>query len=452
MVRKSAVDRLRLIPRAAALLASTGGVRPQAPLRTAKMVTAVARWGVGAAGGYTSLATRCPHTIGLIDERGALTFGQVHERTNALAHALADRGIGAGDAVAIVCRNHRGLVEATVAAAKIGADVLYLDTAIATSPIDGLLNGARPAALVFDEEFADLLAGVDVDLRLVAWHDGDPAGNDTLESLIEGGDITDPVVPPRRSRSVVLASEAVGSTTAAGRAAGFLESAASLLSVLPLRHGWTTHIAAPLFHTQAWVHFQLSLLLGSALVLRRSFDPFDCLETVSIQACESLVLTPEMMRRILELPDEVKQAFPLETVDAVVASGPAVPGDLARDWMDTFDDTLYAVYGSTDCAWATVATPRDLRLAPGTAGRPPIGTVLGLYDEAGTPVQRGEVGRIFVSCSPRRRQDTGDDLVATGDLGRTDAAGRLFIEGRNDAMVVAAGATGMVATSDFGRG
>ena len=64
--------------------------------------------------------------------------------------------------------------------------------------------------------------------------------------------------------------------------------------------------------------------------------------------------------------------------------------------MDRFGDNVYNLYGSTEVAYATVATPEDLRAAPGTAGRPPRGTVVRLYDEDGQEVPRGEVGRIFV--------------------------------------------------------
>ena len=73
----------------------------------------------------------------------------------------------------------------------------------------------------------------------------------------------------------------------------------------------------------------------------------------------------------------------------VAASGSALPGDLANDWMDEFGDTLYNLYGSTEVAWATIATPADMRAAPGTAGTPPRGTVVKLYDEHGVEVPTG---------------------------------------------------------------
>ena len=81
--------------------------------------------------GTIALAARYPDETMIVDELGTLTFGEVHERTNALAHALLRRRHQEGDGVGIMCRNHRGFIEATVAASKLGADALYLNTAFA---------------------------------------------------------------------------------------------------------------------------------------------------------------------------------------------------------------------------------------------------------------------------------------------------------------------------------
>jgi acyl-CoA synthetase (AMP-forming)/AMP-acid ligase II len=441
-----AVGRLLQAPRTAAVLASTGVVRPYGPRRLAELATTVVRWGTGLAGGYASLATRFPDEVGLVDERGPLTFKQVHERTNALARGLAARGVAEGDSVAIMCRNHRGFVEASVASAKLGAHVLYLNTAFAAPQLEHVLEDQAPTALIFDDEFEPVLSGVRAPVRLRAWCESDHGPGPSLDDLIAAG-ARDPLpVPSRPSRTIILTSGTTGSPKGASRGAGSLEAAAALLSVLPLRRGWPTHIAAPLFHTWGWAHLQLGLLLGSRLVLRRRFDPFDCLETVSIHGCRSLIVIPVMMQRILELPEEVTAAFSLESVEAVAASGSALPGDLAHAWMSTFGDTLYNVYGSTECAWATIATPRDLREAAGTAGRPPLGTVVRLLDETGAPVPTGEVGRIFVGNSmlfegytSGGAKPTAGGLMATGDVGRFDASGLLYVEGRDDDMIVSGG-------------
>ena len=127
-------------------------------------------------------------------------------------------------------------------------------------------------------------------------------------------------------------------------------------------------------------------------------------------------------------------------------SGSALPGDLATRAMDEFGDIVYNLYGSTEVAWASIATPEDLRAAPGTAGRPPIGTVIKLVDEGGNEVDQGETGRIFVGNNLLFEGYTGggsrevlDGIMSTGDVGHFDADGRLFVDGRDDDMIVSGG-------------
>src|SRR6202011_1423722 len=96
--------------------------------------------------------------------------------------------------------------------------------------------------------------------------------------------------------------------------------------------------------------------------------------------------------------------------------------------------------------WATIATPEDLRAAPGTAGRPPLGTVVKLLDAHGQEVAPGESGRIFVANEMMFEGYTGGGgkeivrgLMSTGDVGHFDEQGRLFVDGRDDEMIVSGG-------------
>jgi len=111
-----------------------------------------------------------------------------------------------------------------------------------------------------------------------------------------------------------------------------------------------------------------------------------------------------------------------------------------------FGEVLYNLYGSTEVAWATIATPADLRAAPGTAGRPPMGTIVKLLDADGREVAGGESGRIFVANELMFEGYTGgggkeivQGLMSTGDVGHFDAQGRLFVDGRDDEMIVSGG-------------
>jgi fatty-acyl-CoA synthase len=421
-------------------LLGTGMIQPMRPDKVARTLVALHRWGPTPAAAYTAAAIRYPERQALIDEKGTLTFAEVDRRTNALARALGNAGIREQDSVAIMCRNHRGFIEATIACSKLGAGALYL------------MLREDPVALIYDEEFGNLVGeGGEGIKRFVAWHEpGERAlaeSDPRLEALI-AAEADSPLQPPaEKGRVVILTSGTTGTPKGAARKQpDSMEPAAALFSKIPLRARETTVIAAPMFHSWGFAHFTLGLPLASTLVLRRRFDPEDTLRAVAHHRATALAVVPVMLQRILELGEETIRKYDVSSLKVVAVSGSALPGELATRAMDALGDVVYNLYGSTEVAWATIATPEDLRAAPGTAGRPPMGTVVKLLDSEGREAAPGEGGRIFVANEMVFEGYTGGGgkeivrgLMSTGDVGRFDAAGRLFVDGRDDEMIVSGG-------------
>jgi acyl-CoA synthetase (AMP-forming)/AMP-acid ligase II len=432
----------------AKVLVDAGVVRPMRPDRAWGVLRTIQKWGRSPAAGSISLAARFPHEPMIVDELGTLSFSEVHTRTNALAHALSDAGIVEGDGVGIMCRNHRGFIEATVAISKLGANSLLLNTAFAGPELADVVKREKPKGLVYDEEFSGLLSEAGRRRkRFVAWHDSESPDDPTLDQLMGEGDPADVVPPDREGRAVILTSGTTGAPKGAARTnPESLDPAVSLLSKIPLKARRASHIAAPLFHSWGFAHYTIGLILGTTYVLRRKFEPEACLAAVARYGCDSLVVVPVMMHRILELPEETRAKYDVSSLTVVAASGSALPGDLAIEWMNAFGDTLYNLYGSTEVAWASIATPTDMRAAPGTAGKPPRGTVVRIFDQNGVELPQGQTGRIFVGnellfegYTEGGSKDFIGSLMATGDLGRFDEGGRLFVEGRDDEMIVSGG-------------
>jgi fatty-acyl-CoA synthase len=432
-------------------LLDTGMVAPTRPDRALKAFGALRRFGPTAAAAYMGAAARYPDRPAVIDERGMLTFADVDRRTNALAWSLRVEGIREQDGVAIMCRNHRGFIEATVACSKLGASALYLNTAFAGPQITDVLAREDPVAVIYDEEFAELVGeGARSRRRYLAWTSSAPpagSGEPTLEQLIARGEERALEPPAEKGRVVILTSGTTGTQKGAARKQpDSMAPAAALFSKIPLRARETTMIAAPLFHSWGFAHFTLALPLGSTLVLRRRFDAEDTLRACAHHGASVLVLVPVMLQRILDLGEETIARYDLRQLRVMALSGSALPGELATRAMDIFGDVLYNLYGSTEVAWATIATPAELRAAPGTAGTPPLGTVVKLLDASGREVPRGQPGRIFVANEMMFDGYTGgggkeviDGLMSTGDVGRLDEGGRLFVEGRDDEMIVSGG-------------
>jgi acyl-CoA synthetase (AMP-forming)/AMP-acid ligase II len=430
-------------------LLDTGIVSPTRPDKLLRIGLAYQRWGPTPALGYTGSAIRYPDETAIIDELGTLTFREVQERTNALAHAFSDAGILEGDGVAIMCRNHRGFIDATVALSKLGANALYLNTAFAGPQITDVVDREKPVAIIYDAEFEELVHDAGVRRkRFIGWHDGGEKPKDPLlEDLIAQGDPSDVVAPSEKGRVVILTSGTTGTPKGASRKQpDSIGPAAALFSKIPLRARETTMIAAPMFHSWGFAHFTLGMGLSSTLVMRRKFDPEATLSLTAQHEATALAVVPVMLQRMLELPVETIQKYDLSALRVIAASGSSLPGELATRTMDAFGDVLYNLYGSTEVAWATIATPEDLRAAPGTAGRPPRGTVVKLLDEEGHEVAPGETGRIFVGNEMAFEGYTGGGgkesmggLLSSGDVGHFDAGGRLFIDGRDDEMIVSGG-------------
>jgi fatty-acyl-CoA synthase len=430
------------------ILAQRGLVAPMRPDKVARIAWIGARWGASPAAGVLVGAVRHPDRPMVIDELGSLTYAEVDRRSNALANALKAEGIQAGDRVGLMCRDHRGFVEGAFAVAKLGADVLLLNTSFAAPQLTEVCEREDAAALIYDEEFTELTEEAARDRRkFVVWHEK-PQDEATLGELIEEGDDS-PLPPPGRTgRVTILTSGTTGTPKGASRSSTplTLDPPAALLERIPLHEGQVVRIGAPLFHAWGFSNFALGMALGSTFVLRRRFDPEQCLADIEEHRCEVLVVVPVMLQRILELPEEVRQRYDTSSLRAVCASGSALSGELANRWMDEFGETLYNMYGSTEVSAATLATPRDMRRAPGTAGKPARGSVVKLFDDRGRPVLQGETGRIFVGNAMLFEGYTGGGskdqiagLMATGDVGRFDEAGRLFVEGRDDEMIVSGG-------------
>ena len=429
---------------AARVLYRAGIFKPIRPDKTIRIIRAAKGWGRSPAMGFIALAIRQPDAIAIIDDEGTVTFDELNRRSNALARGLREAGVAPGDVVAVMGRNHRRFVETILACCKVGANTVLMNTMFAAPQLTEVGQRENVTALLYDEEFENLLDGLKGIPRFVIHG----AGEDPSIDSVIADHADDNVEPPNiESRFTMLTSGTTGTPKGAKRGSpeGMMPIA-SMLSRIPYRVGERTLIAAPLFHSWGLGQLLLGLVLGTTYVLNRRFDPEATLKSIAEHRCTTLAVVPIMMQRILALPNEVKRKYDLSSLRITAASGSALPGHLATEWMNTFGDNLYNFYGSTEVAMATVATPEDMRAAPGTAGKPPLGTAVKILDEHGQPLPTGVTGRIFVANSISFEGYTsGDDkerlegMVSSGDVGHFDAGGRLFVDGRDDDMIISGG-------------
>ena len=427
-----------------------GMIAPMRPDRYLKIAAAMRREGMGITSGFASAAQRCPDRPGLIDELGTLTWRQLDERCDALAAALQGLPGGSPKAIGIMCRNHRGFVEALVAANRIGADVLLLNTSFAGPAMADVVAREGVDTVIYDEEFATTVERALADrpdaTRIVAWTNGEHEL--TVEKLIAEHTGLGPQRTGRKARMILLTSGTTGTPKGAKQSGGNagVGTLKAILDRTPWRAEEATVIVAPMFHAWGFSQLVFAASMACTVITRRKFDPEATLDLVDRHQATGLVVVPVMFDRIMELPDDVRKRYRGRSLRFAAASGSRMRPDVVVAFMDQFGDVIYNNYNATEAGMIATATPEDLRAAPDTAGRPADGTEIRILDPEFNELPTGETGSIYV------RNDTQFDgytsgttkdfhcgFMSSGDVGYLDENGRLFIVGRDDEMIVSGG-------------
>ncbi|MFG1794708.1 acyl-CoA synthetase [Nocardia sp. NPDC049149] len=429
----------------AALAVRAGLVTPERPDRLARMGVAVLRSGM--IGGLVSVgALRYRDRAALIDERGPVTFRELDDRTSALANAWRARGLRDGETVAVLVRNHRGFHYAVFAAAKCGARILLLNTDFAGPQLREVVGREGADLLVYDEEYTEILGDLDAPRgRYRAW--AEEPGVDTLDNLIAGAARTTPKRPTTTAKIILLTSGTTGTPKGASRSEPTsLAPLGAILDKVPFRAREVIECAAPLFHTLGFAFSTLALGFGSTLVIRRRFDPQAVLDSMDRHRATAVIAVPVMLRRIIDLGPDARAGHDFSALRIIFVAGSQLGADLCTKVLDVFGPVLYNLYGSTEVAYATIATPADLAVEPGCVGSPVPSATVRILDENGAELPAGETGRIFVGNTYQfegytdgRDKDRIGTLMSSGDVGHFDSAGRLFIDGRDDDMIVSGG-------------
>ena len=424
-------------------LFDTGLLRADPPWVLARAGAGIARY--GAVGGALSIAAaRYPDKVAVRDELGDLTYAELERRTNSLANAWRGLGLEPGRGVALLVRNHRGFLDAFYAAAKCGARVVLLNTDFAGPQVREVSEREGVDLLVHDEEYETVVAGVPAPLgRFVAWCDA--ARSDSLEALIGSASDSPPPRVAEHAKVVILTSGTTGTPKGAQRdEPRSLLPFGGLFGKVPFRSGEVMECCAPMFHSLGFSTVLLGISLGHTLVLRRRFDPVAVLDSIERNRVTTVVAVPVMLSRMVEAAAEHPGAF--SSLRIVFLAGSQLGADLCLRATETFGPVVYNLYGSTEVAYATIGTPAELAIEPGSVGSPCPGVVVKVLDEDGREVPRGVTGRIFVRNVMPFSGYTGgggkeiiDGLMSTGDVGHFDGNGFLHIDGRDDDMIVSGG-------------
>jgi acyl-CoA synthetase (AMP-forming)/AMP-acid ligase II len=427
----------RVVTTAGRALLRSGLLSPSSPLRGLRLLREVRRGGTNPCTLLAVTAARWPGRAAIIDDDGTLDYRQLQSTAESLALRLSAAGVGPGDAVGVMCRNGRGFITAVFGTAMVGADVVLVNTDFRSDALAAALREHQINTVVADGEFTEHVRAVGESIVVV-----DPA-------TIAGhkGDRRPGVASP--GRIVLLTSGTTGTPKGVPRAPVLRSAVGVWVTILDrtgLRAGSRISVAMPMFHGLGLGMLMLTVALGGTVLTQRQFDAEAALAQASLHRADAFTAVPVVLARILDLPERVLARNPLPDLRVVISSGDRLEPTVGQRFMDAYGDILYNGYGSTEVGIGALATPADLREAPETVGRPVVGCPVRILGKTGRPVGPRVTGRIFVGGNLASEGYTGggakdviEGMTSTGDMGYLDNAGRLYIVGREDDMIISGG-------------
>ena len=409
------------------------------PATVAAAGAAAFYWGPSSAAAYAAASVRSPRRTALIDDYGRLSYLQLEWRCNRLAAGLRAQGIQAGNVVGLLCRNHRGFVEANVALAKLNTRVVYLNPGLPTAQLNEVIEREAVSMVIADRDLAPL---IELDSVVIAAPEDDSEWS--FPSVATWRPLIQRPRPTATDDPIVLTSGTTGAPKGTRRSASRATATAAfgVLDAIPFRRNDIMVLPAPLFHAWGLSQLLTAATLGGTVVLRRRFDPGTVASDIEAHGANVLAAVPVMLHRILA----ADPPFDLSTLRIVASSGSALPGDLASRWIERYGPNIYNLYGSTEVGQVSIATPADLTIDPTCAGRAVRGVEIRIVDDAGHELPTGGVGRIVVKSEMHfdgytdgGNKETLDGFMAIGDQGRFDSEERLFVLGRADDMIISGG-------------
>ncbi|MGL6237124.1 MAG: AMP-binding protein [Segniliparus sp.] len=431
------------------------------PRTAARMVRAVARYGPSPATLVAVAAARTPDRLAIVDETGGLSYAQLQAQCESISAALyAASGRTAPRSVGVLCRNHRGFVQALVVGLQLGSEVVLVNTELPEQQLGHILQRHRPEVLIADSEYLPALAAVgfagkivvsDVEQADGEWANGEWSNKaQTLAGLARAGGERPPRTR-RPSRITMLTSGTTGLAKGVPKSVsplGVLGVAVSGLNVLRLRAGDGMLVAPPFFHGFGMLGAIASLAVGGTLVCAKKFDGAWALEAVERHKVAVFFGVPVMFQRLLAAAGPAPRRTSLRL--ALTGAAP-MPTHVIEEFTRVFGNILVNGYGSTEVGIVSLAAPRDIAESPSTVGRPVLGVKVRVLGEDRAPLAPGETGTVFVKGGLATAAYTDDPVknptakevvggyISTGDMGHFDSGGRLYVDGRSDDMVVSGG-------------
>lgn len=394
-----------------------------------------------------------PDRIAVVDPGGDThSFAGVNARANQLVRLLRERGLGAGDSVALVCSNRVEFVESLAAALRCGIRLTPVNWHLSADEIAYIIQDCEAKAVIADARVATVPEAVArcPDLRLKLAVGGPIDGFESYAEAIapfDGADIADPV----------LGNTMMYTSGTTGRPKGVYRPVPVVAPYATYRmRGYdpATSVqmcAGPAYHA-APLAFDVRAAMGAGvpLVFIDRWDSELVLRTVSEWKVTHFHLVPIMFQRLLALPDAVKARYPVDHVSFIIHGAAPCPPEIKRAMIDWFGPVLTEYYAGSEGGAGFLIDSHEWLRKPGSVGKRPALLQVRILDEAGNDLPNGQAGGIYQQLPPggaftyykdeaKTQASRVDDFFTMGDVGYFDEDDYLFLTGRNAETIISGG-------------
>ena len=384
-----------------------------------------------------------------------LSWGELDAAANRVAHGLAACGIGKGDAVAILMSNSVETVEVMLGVVKSGACLVPISTMLTAEQAGGLVADSGATLLVASAGTRALVEAFDARgrVRRVA-SDFTAPGWMTLAALVDGVASTPPSIRYASSDPFNI----IYSSGTTGLPKGIVQShrarrhwSWSNALEMGFRHDSVALITTPLYSNGTWFMLLPPLLLGATVVVMERFSPGEFLALVEKHRVTHSFVVPAQCQMLLD--DASLDTADLSSVETLLSAGSSLRSTVRAEVERRITPNLYELYGFSE-GFASIIGPSDAARKPGSVGRPVVGFDIRIIDDAGDELAAGETGEIagFGGGAMLRYHDredataeliwrdaAGRSFLRSGDIGRLDEDGFLYIVDRKKDMILSGG-------------
>jgi fatty-acyl-CoA synthase/long-chain acyl-CoA synthetase len=405
-------------------------------------------------------AAATPDKLAVVTDSGETrTYAQLNARTNRVASVLQRLGMQRGDRSVQMAYNSVHGPEIGHALRKLFCVATPMNYRLRGAEIAYLLNDSGARVVFAGPEFVPHIEAArpqveDADGRTfiaVIGDDEPPPGWESFERLLAGATEEEPESQSEiTGPTMIYTAGTTGNPKGAYRPKGADPAVVfQWIEVFGFRGDDVHLLAGPGYHSAPAAFAGLQQIIGATLVVMRHFDPVEALRLIAEHRVTTSFMAPILVKRIVDLPDEVKRQYDVSSMRALLVGAAPFPGDVKRRAVELFGDSIYEFYGATETGIVTVVGPEDLLRKPESCGRPQPGVEVRLVDDEGNDVGVGQPGELwarsaaifgeYLNKHEATQSNFHDGFFTVGDVAYRDEEGFIFICDRKVDMIITGG-------------